>query len=314
MTAPALKTVSRTQGNNAALKDGTVMPMACVLDFEEVPVLVHAFRRMVRGLEFDVCEMALTTYLCAREHGVRFTALPIFLVRAFHHGAILHNLNFPVRHPRELEGRRVGIDRGYTVTTGVWARAVLQEEYEVDLGKITWVLSGNEHVEAYQPPGNVVPLEPGKTLEQLLATGELAAVIGLKTKLADLQPLIPNALDAGIAAFERRGHYPINHLVVVRDETLTLYPEVAVAIFNAFVEAKGLYLERLKEGRIENPTEMDDLHLRMMAIAGDPLPYGVEPNRHVLESLISHATAQEILKKPVEIESLFAPATHGLGG
>ena len=123
MPAPVLKTVTRTQGNNAALKDGTVTPMGCVMDFEEVPVLVHAFRRMVRGLEFDVCEMALTTYLCAREHGVRFTALPIFLVRAFHHGAILHNLNFPVGDPRELEGRRVGINRGYTVTTGVWARA-----------------------------------------------------------------------------------------------------------------------------------------------------------------------------------------------
>ncbi len=314
MAAPLLKAVSRTQGNNAALKDGTVMPEGCVLDFEEVPVLVHAFRRMVRGLEFDVCEMALTTYLCAREHGVRFTALPIFLVRAFHHGAILHNVNFPVRHPRELEGRRVGINRGYTVTTGVWARAVLQEEYDVDLGKITWVPSGDEHVEAYQPPGNVVPLDPGRTLEEMLDTGELAAAIGLKTNLAHVQPMIPNALDAGIAAFERGGHYPINHLVVVRDEILATYPEVAVALFNAFAEAKHLYMERLRRGRIENPTEIDSLHARMMEIAGDPLPYGIAPNRRVLESLIRHATAQQILKKVVEVETLFVPATHELSG
>ena len=312
MATPVLKTVTRTQGNNAALKDGTVSPVGCVLDFEEVPVLVQAFRRMVRGLEFDVCEMALTTYLCAREHGVRFTALPIFLVRAFHHGAILHNLNFPVRNPRELEGRRVGVNRGYTVTTGVWARTVLQEEYNVDLGKITWVLSGDEHVEAYQPPGNVIPLEPGRTMEEMLATGELAAVIGLKTNLADVQPLIPNALDAGIAAFKRTGHYPINHLVVVRDEVLEAHPEVPVAVFNAFADAKNLYLERLRQGRIENPTEMDDLHARMMEIAGDPLPYGIAPNRSVLESLITHATIQKILRKSVEIATLFAPATHGL--
>ena len=312
MATPVLKTVTRTQGNNAALKDGTVSPVGCVLDFEEVPVLVHAFRRMVRGLEFDVCEMALTTYLCAREHGVRFTALPIFLVRAFHHGAILHNLNFPVRNPRELEGRRVGVNRGYTVTTGVWARTVLQEEYNVDLGKITWVLSGDEHVEAYQPPGNVIPLEPDRTMEEMLATGELAAVIGLKTNLADVQPLIPNALDAGIAAFERTGHYPINHLVVVRDEVIEAHPEVPVAVFNAFADAKNLYLERLRQGRIENPTEMDDLHARMMEIAGDPLPYGIAPNRRVLESLITHATTQKILRKSVEIATLFAPATHGL--
>ena len=312
MFAPVLKTVTRTQGNNAALKDGTVTPKGCVLDFEEVPVLVHAFRRMVRGLEFDVCEMALTTYLCAREHGVRFTALPIFLVRAFHHGAILHNLSFPVGDPRELEGRRVGINRGYTVTTGVWARAVLEEEYGVDLSKVSWVVSGDEHVTAYVPPGNVVPMEPGQTLEAMLATGELAAAIGLKTDLAQIQPLIPNALDAGIAAFERAGHYPINHLVVVRDDVLESYPEVAVAVLNAFAEAKSVYLERLKQGRIENPTEMDAFHARMMEIAGDPLPYGIAANRGVLESLISHASAQKILKKPVELEELFAEETRGL--
>ena len=312
MTAEVLKTVSRTQGNNAALKDGTVVPRGCVLDFEEVPVLVHAFRRMVRALEFDVCEMALTTYLCAREHGVPFTALPIFLVRAFHHGAILHNLNFPIGDPRELEGRRVGINRGYTVTTGVWARAVLQEEYDVDLSKVTWVLSGDEHVEAYQAPGNVVPMEPGLKLDEMLDRGELAAVIGVKTDLSHVRGLIPNALDAGIAAFERSGHYPINHLVVVRDEVLESNPEVAVSVFNAFAEAKSLYLDRLSKGRLEIPTEVDALHARMMEIAGDPLPYGIAPNRRVLESLIGHATAQKILKTPVELEELFAEETRGL--
>ncbi|MFM1856568.1 MAG: 4,5-dihydroxyphthalate decarboxylase, partial [Pseudomonadota bacterium] len=91
MSVTTLRTVTRTQGNNRALKDGTVRPAGFEFDFEEVPVLIDGFRRMVRGLEFDVCEMALTTYVCARAHGKRFTALPIFLVRAFHHGAILVN-------------------------------------------------------------------------------------------------------------------------------------------------------------------------------------------------------------------------------
>ena len=150
MSTPKLKTVTRTQGNNAAVKNGTVKPAGFEFDFEEVPVLVNAFRRMVRGLEFDVCEMAITTYLCAKEHGVKFTALPIFLVRAFHHEAILQNINAPgrVTDPRKLEGTRVGVNRGYTVTTGVWARAVLQDEYGIDLSKVNWVLSGDEHVQA----------------------------------------------------------------------------------------------------------------------------------------------------------------------
>ena len=134
-----LKTVTRTQGNNQALKDGSVEPAGVELDFEEVPVLIDAFRRMVRGLEFDVCEMALTTYVCARAHGKRFTALPIFLVRAFHHGAIVINTDAGIRHPKDLEGQHVGVNRGYTVTPGLWARSVLQHQDGVDLSKITWV-------------------------------------------------------------------------------------------------------------------------------------------------------------------------------
>jgi len=77
-----LKTVTRTQGNNSALKDGTVKPKGFEFAFEEVDPLIAAFRRMVRGNEFDVCELALTTYITAKEHGKRFTALPIFLQRA----------------------------------------------------------------------------------------------------------------------------------------------------------------------------------------------------------------------------------------
>ena len=309
MTVPALKTVTRTQGNNAALKDGTVAPAGFVLDFKEVPVLVHAFRRMVRGLEFDVCEMALTTYLCAREHGVRFTALPIFPVRAFHHGAIVHNTRFGPRTPKDLEGQRVGVNRGYTVTTGVWARAILQEEYGVDLSKITWILSGDEHVQSYEAPANVLPIEPGKTIGQLLGAGELAAAINVETDDPDVRPLIPNALEAGFAAFDRRGHYPINHLIAVRDEVLERYPEAAVALFDAFAQSRNLYLETLRQRPPTELTGADRVHLRMMGLPSDPLPYGIAPNRAVLENLIAHARTQNILRRPVKIESLFAPST-----
>src|SRR5262245_17814883 len=136
-----LKTALATRGHTQALKDGTVRPATVELEFEEVPEIIRAFRRMVRGLEFDICELALTTYICARAHGKRFTALPIFPMRAFHHGAIVHNVRAGVRVPQDLEGRRVGVNRGYTVTTGVWARAILQHQYGVDLDRITWVLS-----------------------------------------------------------------------------------------------------------------------------------------------------------------------------
>ena len=309
-----LRTVTRTQGGNRALKDGTVTPEGFGFDFEEVPVLVDAFRRMVRGLEFDVCEMALTTYLCARAHGKPFTALPVFLVRAFHHGAIVTAPESGVRNPKDLEGRKVGVNRGYTVTTGVWARGVLQDEYGLDLSAVTWAPSGDEHVAEYRPPANVKPM-PGARLADLVAAGELPAAVGLTAAPPALVPLIPDPAEAGFAALRRRGHYPINHLVVVRDDLLAKYPDLGPAVFEAFVRAKDRYVDRLRGDAIEEPTPADLTYRRVMEITGaDPLPYGIEPNRAALEELIGHAVRQRILGTRPTVESLFAESTAGLTG
>jgi 4,5-dihydroxyphthalate decarboxylase len=308
-----LRTVTRTQGNNVALKDGSVTSQRVAFDFEEVPVLVHAFRRMVRGLEYDVCEMAITTYLCAKAHGKPFTALPVFLVRGFHHGVILVNTKAGIGHPKDLEGRRVGVNRGYTVTTGVWARGILQDEYGVDLDRVTWVLSGDEHVAEYQPPPNVVPMNEGGDLADMLVAGELAAVIGVEIDHPDVQPLIPDAAEAGWDALRHRGLYPINHLVVVKDALLDANPDLAADVMGAFTEAKELYVQRLREGRVEAPTDIDVMYEQVMEIVGgDPLPYGIETNRANIERLIDHAVRQKVLDRPPAVDSLFAPGTHDL--
>ncbi|HEY6256749.1 MAG TPA: ABC transporter substrate-binding protein [Xanthobacteraceae bacterium] len=312
MAGPKLKTATRTQGNNQALKDGTVKPRSFAFDFVEVDPIIAAFRRMVRGAEFDICEMAITTYICARAYGKPMTAVPVFLVRAFHHGAILASTKAGIRTPKDLEGKRVGVNRGYTVTTGVWARGILQREFGVDLSKITWVLSGDEHVAEYRAPANVVPIEPGKKMEEMLAAGELAAAIGVDVKSPDVKPLIPDALEAGLAALRRNGHYPINHTVVIKNELIAAHPQLAADVFDAFAGSKRVYLDRLKAGEIAKPTEVDEVHRRVMAITGDPLPYGIAPNRNVLEELIGHARSQGIISRPVTVEELFAPSTHGL--
>jgi 4,5-dihydroxyphthalate decarboxylase len=314
MAGPKLKTVTRTQGNNKAFKDGTVKPKTFEPEFVEVDPLIAAFRRMVRANEFDICEMAITTYICAREFGKPMTAVPVPLVRAFHHGAILVNTKAGIRTPKDLEGKKVGVNRGFTVTTGVWVRGVLQQEHGVDLSKITWVLSGDEHVAEWQRPANVVPIEPGKKMEDMLTSGELVAAIGLDVKSPDVQPLIPNALEAGLKALRERGHYPINHLVVIKDELIAKHPDLAADVFNAFAESKQLYVERLKAGKIDKPTEFDQMHKRVMEITNDPLPYGVEPNRKVIEELIGHALTQGIITKPVTVDELFAPSTRSLIG
>jgi 4,5-dihydroxyphthalate decarboxylase len=302
----------RIQGNNQALVDGTVAPQGFALDLADVPQLTDGFRRMVRDLEFDVSEMPFATYLCAREHDVPLTALPIFLVRGFHHGAIVHNVHSEVEVPRDLEGREVGVNRGYTVTTGVWARGILEEEYGVDLRRVRWLRSGGEHVAGYAPPRNVGDIPEGKSLPQMLTNGELPAAVNVSVDRPDVKPLIPDHERASLEALRRDGLYPINHLIVVSDELLDEYAGLATALFEAFAEAKAPYVRRLRHGEIADLTDADRAYAQVIDILGDPLPYGVEPNRAMIETLIRHATSQGIVATSVEPEEIFAEETRDL--
>jgi 4,5-dihydroxyphthalate decarboxylase len=152
-------------------------------------------------------------------------------------------------------------------------------------------------------------------MADLIASGELPAAINVETDSPDVKPLIPNAKEAGFAALKARGHYPINHTVVVRDELLAAHPNLAREVFEAFAESKRLYVEKLRAGKIEKPTAADEVHRRVMEITGgDPLPYGIEPNRKALEELVSSAVEQGILSRAPKIEDLFASGTRNLVG
>ena len=244
-----LKTAIATYPHTNALKDGSVTAPGLQFECIEVSPIVAAFRRMCRGLEFDISEMAMTTYLTARAYHKPFTALPVFVLRQFHHSPIVYHIKSGVASPRDLEGKRVGV-RAYTVTTGVWARGILATEYGVDLSKVTWVLNDEEHVEAYHKsyPANVI-YQKGANLGAMVASGELAAAIGVgRVDSPDVKPLIPNAREAEAAWYQKTGIYPINHTVVVRDSLLQTDPTLAPRLFNAFKEAKAAFLGRLSSG------------------------------------------------------------------
>jgi 4,5-dihydroxyphthalate decarboxylase len=149
-------------------------------------------------------------------------------------------------------------------------------------------------------------------MEDMLVAGELAAAIGVDVKSPDVKPLIPNALEAGLAALRQRGHYPINHTIVIKDELLAARPDLAADVFDAFARSKRVYLDRLKSGQIDQPTAVDEVHRRVMEVTGDPLPYGIDANRKVLDELIGHAVTQGIIDRRVAADELFHPSTRGL--
>lgn len=296
-------------GLTKSLKDGTTPCGRLTLNFIQVDPIIAAMRRMVRDLEFDICEMALSTYLCARGFGKLFTAIPVFPARNFHHRAIFFNVHSGIKGPKDLEGRTLGVHRGYTVTTGLWARGILQTDYGVDLKRITWAATGDEHVAEYQAPPNVNYTYKGRAVADLLVSGEIGAAVGdIRVDSPDVKSLIPDARNAGIAYFRKTGIYPVNHCLVIKNEVLEADPWVAEELFNAFKTAKKSYLARLEKGVDLSPADEAAISLGR-AVGGDPFPFGVKTNRKALEAIVQFAFDQQVIPKKPSLEELFAPNT-----
>ena len=292
--------------HTAPLKAGTVTSAQFDLQYTEVSPVTSIFRRMVRGLEFDVAEMALSTYLCARAHGKAFTGLPVFLTRAFYHGGIVVRADAGIRSPKDLEGRRVGV-RSYTLTPGVWTRGILQTEYDVDLDAITWVLSGDEHVAEFVAPANVVS-SPNSDLAAMLTAGEIDAAIGARPDAAaGILPLFADPGPADLAWHQKTGIYPISHMLVVRNELLASDGGLAPELFHVFKTAKTLAFQNRAD-------DADDAELRPLRniVDGDPLPYGLAGSLQTLESFIDFNVAQGVIPHRVDPEDLFPAATLDL--
>ncbi|MDF1632727.1 ABC transporter substrate-binding protein [Mycoplana sp. MJR14] len=310
----------RSQGHTMPLKDGTVTLDGIAFEFIEVEPQIAAYRRMVRDLEFDACELASTTYYIARSHGAPYTALPIFFERKFHHTGLVVRPDAGIAHPRDLEGRKVGV-RAYSVTTGVWTRGILQNEYGLDCSKVTWVVDDEEHVAQMVLPPNVVHAPEGRSLADMMAAGDLQAGFTANAGIGRAGPptegwaasatpvdsypeLLPDGKAAEAEWFARTGILPMHSTLVIRDEILAARPDVAPKIYNAFLKAKQIYLERLRSG--EASSKQDEGRRKLMKIVGaDPLPYGLSANRPSIEALKLYAEQQKLMAREVSVEELF---------
>ena len=303
----SLQTAMVSYGHTKPLIEGTLTSGRVVIEHVPVSPITTAFRRMVRGLEYDVSEMAMSTYLCALVHHKPITALPVFVLRRFEHDGIVYNTNSGIQSPSGLIGRRVGV-RSYTLTPGVWARGILSDTYGIDSSQVTWVLFGDEHVAEYQAPANVITAPEGSDLIAALKSGEIDAAIGVRNvDSPEIRPLIPNAPDAARDYFAETGVYPISHTIVVKNELLQSHPWLAEELYNLFKAAKNQYLQHLDTADDLEPADQA-LNSMKEIIGSDPIPYGVEPNRKTLEAFIKFNVQQEIIPRPFDLAEIFPPS------
>jgi len=311
---PTLNMSTRDYGLMRQMKTQTRLNDQIQLDYLAHDNILVAARDMVRKLAYDICEMPFTTYICAKEYGKKFTALPLFITRNFHHGAIHYDTTSGVKTPKDLEGKTVGVVRGYTVTTGVWARSVLTLDYGVDLSKIHWVCTDDEHVAEFKLPPFADYNYKGRDIGELFAERKIVGAVGTLPKpVPNVEQLIPNADQAGFESYRKTGVYPGNHSIVVRDELLAQYPTLAVDLFKALRTSKDAYFANLdRSGKL---SAEDALTVQLEnGLDGDPFPYGLEPNRKGLEALTQTAFDQLITKRKYSVEELFPESTLDLVG
>jgi 4,5-dihydroxyphthalate decarboxylase len=212
--------------------------------------------------------------------------------------------------------------RAYSVTTGVWTRGILVNEFGLDSSKVTWVVDDEEHVTQLKLPPDVEHVPEGKSLASMMAAGEIQAGFvanagigregppkaGWKAKereeTSSYRELFANADELGAELFRRSGIYPMHSTLVIKDEILKANPWLAKTLFDAFVESKQRYIDRLRKGEAESNT--DRRYLKQMKVVGDdPLPYGLDVNRRSIETLALYAFQQGLIPKKLGLDELF---------
>jgi len=283
-----LRTVLGNHRHVQAVKTGALRSTLFDLDVIEFAPTNAAFKPMVRQQAFDVCEMAVVTYLMARAHGKPLVLLPAVMLGRFQHGHALYRADRGTLAPCDLEGKRVGI-RSFTTTTGAWMRGILANDHGVNLDEVDWVTFEDPHVAEYVDRTERAP--KGRSIIQMLKDGELDAALGETSSDPALKPLFADPAGEAARWYRRHGVVPINHLVVVT--------------------------ERLAASRADVVRELYDLLKRSKATAEpsgalDLLPFGVEANRKPLELIIDYCVQQALIPRRFQVDELFDDATRDL--
>jgi 4,5-dihydroxyphthalate decarboxylase len=283
------------------------------------------FNRMLARQEYDVAEMSTSDFIARRSvEGDRcpMVGLPVFPSRMFRHGFITCNAASGIRRPKDLEGRRIGVPR-YSMTAAVWMRGLLQHDYGVDFSTVRWVEGAiNKPGPHGDPPLlpllreiPIEPNDPGKSLSDALEEGRIDALLGTQLPQAihrnpAIRRLFPDYPEDEKSYFRRTGLFPMMHMVAIRRDVYEANPFVAKSLFRAFEESKQAALLHMRHQaalRYMLPWMTAEMEEMRKIFGEDPYPYGIEPNRPALETMMGYMVEQGIIAEPLPVERLFAP-------
>ncbi len=307
-----------------ALADGRVQPDGIELTDLNLPV-EETFFRMMRYREFECSEMSLSSYVASLHRDEPpFIAIPVFPSRFFRHSCIFISAKSGIRRPGDLKGKRVGVPE-YQMTAPVWIRGILSDDYGVKVTDYEHLSGGEEEPgrdekQKIDIPSSIRlrPIGPQQTLAQMLADGEVDALVTARApstfrKRPDaVQRLFPDYVAAEKAYYAKTKIFPIMHTVVIRRDVYEANPWVAQSLYKALEESKAramaLYGQTAAMPAML-PWLVAHLEEARSILGEDWWPYGLEPNRHVLDTFLRYHHEQGLSKRRLEPEELFARET-----
>jgi 4,5-dihydroxyphthalate decarboxylase len=280
---------------------------------------------MMRYREFDCAEMSLSSYVASLgEPNPPFVAIPAFPSRCFRHSCIFVSAKSGITRPEQLIGVRCGVPE-YQLTSPVWTRGILADEYKVPVESMEYLSGGQEEPGRIEkrkldlPPGiRLGGIPADRTLSQMLADGEIDALQAprtpstLLTRPGTVRRLFENYVEVEREYYRRTRIFPIMHTVVVRRDIYERHPWVAQSLYKAFLESKRQAYEGLAQTAASMamlPWLFAHVEEARRELGEDWWSYGMEANRHVLETFLRYHHQQGLSKKRLKPEDLFAPET-----
>jgi 4,5-dihydroxyphthalate decarboxylase len=304
-----------------SLQDGRVRPEGIELTSLVLPV-EETFYRQLRHQEFDVSEMSLSSYLLTlATPNPPFVALPVFPSRCFRHQSIYVNTANGISEPADLVGKRVGTPE-FQLTAGVWQRGILADDHGVPADSVEYFTgaieqSGRDEKLALSLPDrfSVTPIGAGRNLSDMLADGELDAIYSaseppcLRTS-PDVKHLFADFRTVEESYFRRTRIFPIMHVVVLKRELHERHPWIARSLYKAFEQSLRLAYADLRHRnalKVMLPWLHDHLEQTIAVLGHDYWNYGLEPNRHVLETFARYSHEQGLADRRWAPEDVVLP-------
>jgi 4,5-dihydroxyphthalate decarboxylase len=307
-----------------ALADGSVRPEGIDLIYQNLFV-EETFFRMARFREFDAAEMSLSSYCVSLgKDDPAFIAIPVFPSRFFRHSCIFVSAKSGIREPKDLAGKKIGVPE-YQMTAPVWIRGILQDEYGVDPVSCEYQTGGEEEtgrdekIKLELPAKfRLKPIGPTQTLSQMIADGALDAMHTARTpstfhtRPGTVKRLFENYVDVEKAYYRKTKIFPIMHTVVIRRDVYEANRWVAQSLCKAFLQAQRKTYDNLQTSMALAtmlPWQIAQVEEAKALMGEDWWAYGVQPNRHVLDTFLRYHHEQGLSKRRLKVEELFAPET-----